>query len=54
MWQVKGFETRQDAKRWQHRNGGAILTNKDKDYEWAAQAVNLDKEKYPYMVLVRV
>lgn len=65
MWQVHGFRTKEEAKQYQNEHGGMIcweertpktrkLTRIGKDYVCAAQAVNLDTEKYPYMVQTRM
>ena len=65
MWYAKGFETKEEAKKYQKENGGAIyweqrtpktkkLTYTGKQYMLIAGIVNLDTEKYPYMVTHRI
>ena len=50
MWQVKGFETKEKAEKYKKENGGAVFSQKSVEYQLTAQIVNLDKEKYPYLV----
>ena len=65
MWKVQGFATKEEAGKYQKEHGGMIcweertpktkkLTRIGKDYMYAAQAVNLDTKKYPYMVQTRI
>lgn len=61
MWQVKGFETKEEAKSFLRKHGGSMcweertpkrntLTARGKDYLTAAGAVGLDTNKWKYIV----
>ena len=54
MYYVKGCKTKEEAKKYEKKNGGCTFSRKDKEYQFAAQAVNLDTKKYPYIVRVIV
>ena len=54
MWQIQGFKTKAKARKYQKENGGCIFSNREKEYEYAAQAVNLDTTKYPYIVRIKI
>ena len=65
MWYAKGFETKEEAKKYQKEKGGAIyweertpktkkLTYRGKEYVSIAGMVNLDTAQYPYMVTLRI
>ncbi|MBR1589537.1 MAG: hypothetical protein IJ657_00435 [Acidaminococcaceae bacterium] len=65
MWQVQGFKTKEQAKKFEKEHGGYLcweertpktkkLTRKGKEYLLAANAIGLDTTKYPYLVEWRI
>lgn len=61
MTQFQGFATKEEAKKFQRKNGGMLtfeertpktqkLTGRGRDYMFAVNLGGLDKEKYQYCV----
>lgn len=54
VWEVKGFKTEANARRYAHRNCGSVVPSNEPKYQWMAAERGIDAEKYPFMVLVRL
>ena len=54
VWEVKGFKTELNARRYAHRNCGTVVKSNYKQYKWMATERGIDDDKYPFMVIVKV